>query len=471
MLLLVGGASAQGEYEPTFESLSQHEIPDWFNNAKLGIFIHWGVYSVPGYAPLTGELGEVLAEEGWPYWFAHNPYAEWYYNSMKVEDSDTYNHHIATYGEDVTYFDFVPTFNASVQHWNPAEWAELFAEVGAGYVVLTTKHHDGFLLWNSENPNPFRDGYQAERDIVGELTNAVRDNGMEMGLYYSGGIDWTFSDVTIRDFPDLFAAIPQSQEYADYANAHWRELIDRYQPKILWNDLGYPEVGNPYELFSYFYNTTPDGVINNRFSLALLADPTLEFHYDFTTPEYAQLAEIDPNKWESTRGLGYSFGYNAMDTDVNMLTVDELVDSFVDIVSKNGNLLLNIGPMADGTIPNIQRDRLTGLGGWLDVNGEAIFSTTYWTRAEGMANGDIPVRFTQNADLEVLYAILLTTPEGETITLEGLTLEDGADISILGYDGEVSWAQDGADVVITLSAPLAADYAHTIRITPATAAS
>lgn len=457
------GVMAQ-DYEPTYESLSRHTVPDWFNNAKLGIFIHWGVYSVPGYAPLTGELGEVLATEGWPYWFANNPYAEWYYNSMKVEGSATANYHAVTYGPDTTYFDFVPIFNSKVQHWDPNEWAELFAQAGARYVVLTTKHHDGFLLWPSATPNPFREGYQAERDLVGELTDAVRANGMEMGLYYSGGIDWTFSDVTIRDFPDLFAAIPQSQAYADYANAHWRELIDRYQPRILWNDLGYPQLGEPYNLFAYFYNTIPDGVINNRFSLQLLGDPTFEFHYDFTTPEYAQLEEIEERKWESTRGLGFSFGYNLMDTDENMLSVEELIRSFVDIVSKNGNLLLNIGPMADGTIPNAQRSRLLGLGRWLDVNGEAIFDTTYWERAEGLANGDIEVRFTSKPNEGMLYAILLDTPQGSTITLADVQLDADATVRVLGFEGTVTWEQAGEDLVITLSAPLEPDVAHTVAM-------
>ncbi|GAB4519047.1 MAG: alpha-L-fucosidase [Anaerolineae bacterium] len=453
-------------YEPTYESLSQHQIPDWYDDAKLGIFIHWGAYSVPGWAPLTGELDEVLAENatadgqpGWAYWFAHNPYAEWYSNSMRVEDSDTQNYHIETYGADFAYEDFVPLFNEATQNWNPDEWAELFADVGARYVVLTTKHHDGFLLWPSENPNPFLEDFQSERDLVGELTDAVRDNGMRMGLYYSGGLDWTFEDLTITDFNTLIAAIPQSQEYADYANTHWRELIERYQPSILWNDLGYPQIGEPYQLFAEYYNAIPEGVINNRFGLGLPRD---QFHYDFETPEYAELADIQEQKWESTRGLGYSFGYNMNDSDENLLTVDELVDSFVDIVSKNGNLLLNIGPMADGTIPDVQRSRLEGLGAWLDVNGEAIFDTRPWERAESLANGEVEVRFTQKDD--VLYAVLLSTPAGTDITIEDVTPAEGAVITLLGGEGELEWTQEGDNIVITLPEALAEDHAHTFRI-------
>ncbi|PHM05577.1 alpha-L-fucosidase [Nostoc sp. 'Peltigera malacea cyanobiont' DB3992] len=177
------------QYEPTNESLSKHEVPEWFKDAKLGIFIHWGVYSVPGWAPLTGEQNKVVAEHGWEYWFQHNPYAEWYYNSMKLEGSDTYKYHRATYGKNFTYDDFIPTFNAAITRWNPSQWAKLFSQVGARYVVLTTKHHDGFLLWPSKTTN--QSGRVAARDIVGELTQAVRKQGMRMGLYYSGGIDWS----------------------------------------------------------------------------------------------------------------------------------------------------------------------------------------------------------------------------------------------------------------------------------------
>jgi alpha-L-fucosidase len=163
-------------YQPTTESLSQHEVPDWFKDAKLGIFIHWGVYSVPGWAPLTGELNKVITECGWEYWFQHNPYAEWYFNSMKLQGSDTYNYHRATYGENFTYDDFIPIFNRAIAKWNPDTWAKLFAQIGVRYVVLTTKHHDGFLLWNSKISQSSNNNSErvATRDIVGELTQAIR---------------------------------------------------------------------------------------------------------------------------------------------------------------------------------------------------------------------------------------------------------------------------------------------------------
>ena len=433
---------ASQKYEPTIESLSKHEVPKWFKDAKLGIFIHWGVYSVPGWAPLTGEFNEVVASQGWDYWFKYNPYAEWYYNSMKLEGGDTYNYHRQTYGENFTYDDFIPSFNEAIANWNPSEWARLFSQVGARYVVLTTKHHDGFLLWSSDTVH--KSGNVASRDIVGELTQAVRQEGMRMGLYYSGGIDWSFQDTTVTDFNTLLGAIIQDPVYAEYANNHWRELIDRYQPSILWNDLGYPSPDDTLEVMAYFYNNVPDGVVNDRFDLG----GQFGLPFDFSTPEYSQLQEIEPKKWESTRGLGYSFGYNQNDTDLNLISVNELVDLFVDVVSKNGNLLLNIAPKADGSISELQKERLIGLGNWLNINGEAIFGSRYWTRSSDITFEDIQVRYTTNRNN--LYAVLLDTPTTRKITIPELVLPKNATITMLGVRGRLSWQQDGRNLSVTL---------------------
>lgn len=440
---------ASEKYQPTIESLSEHEVPKWFKDAKLGLFIHWGVYSVPGWAPLNGNFDEVVASQGWDYWFKHNPYAEWYYNSMKLEGGDTYNYHRQIYGESFTYDDFIPSFNEAISptatpnaNWNPLEWAKLFSRVGARYVVLTTKHHDGFLLWPSDTV--YKSGNVASRDIVGELTQAIRQEGMRMGLYYSGGIDWSFQDTTVKDFKTLLGAIIQDPDYAEYANNHWRELIDNYQPSILWNDLGYPSPKDALEIMAYFYNNVPDGVVNDRFDFG----GGFGLPFDFSTPEYSQLQEIEPKKWESTRGFGYSFGYNQNDTDLNMISVDELVDLFVDVVSKNGNLLLNIGPKADGSISQLQKERLLGLGNWLDINGEAIFGSRYWKRSEDVTSEDIQVRYTINRNN--LYAVLLETPTTRKITIPELVLPKNAIITLLGVPGTLSWQQDAQNLSVTL---------------------
>ena len=460
-------------FEPTSESIRGHVVPDWFHDAKLGIFIHWGLYSVPAWAPLTGELGKVIAEQGWARWFAHNPYAEWYMNSMQIEGSPTHQHHVETYGADFAYTDFIPTFNEATARWDPASWADLFRQIGAQYVVLTTKHHDGFLLWPSEHPNPHRQGHMAARtrsaarDLVGELTDAVRARGMRMGLYYSGGIDWTFNPTVIQDIRDIQAAVPQEAEYVEYANSHWRELIARYQPSLMWNDIAYPAAADLNELFAHYYNSVPEGVINDRFSQRFgFSEGEIggDQHKDFRTPEYAVLDDITEDKWEATRGIGYSFGYNQNEGPDHYLGVEELVRSFVDIVSKNGNLLLNVGPMADGTIPDLQRERLLGLGRWLAVNGEAIYGTRPWVTAESRAGDGIPVRFTRRG--ESLYATLLDTPSAGWVEIDGLEAAEGSVVHLLGNKAPLAWEQREAGLAVLLPETLPVSPAHVVKITP-----
>ena len=465
-------------YDPTPESIRQHQAPAWFHDAKLGIFIHWGLYSVPGWAPTTGPLHDVIASVGWRGWFERNPYAEWYMNSLGIAGSATAEYHHEHFGEGFAYEQFAAQFNQNLADWNADAWAGLFERAGARYVVLTTKHHDGFLLWPSRTPNPFRQNYGSERDLVGELTEAVRARAMRMGLYYSGGLDWTFNDQVIADIADLFRCVPQSPEYVAYANAHIRELIERYAPSTLWNDIAYPAAANLPELFADYYNAIPEGAINDRFTQGrlpagpvnpeqLLAEavahgPPAPPHFDFRTPEYAVFDEIKQEKWESCRGLGYSFGYNRNETVGNMLSSAELIHSFVDIVSKNGNLLINVGPTGDGSIPAEQQERLIALGDWLQVNGEAIYGTRPWRRAEGRTTDGIPVRFTQKGD--ALFATLLATPTATRVTLEDLAAPDGASIRLLGHDAPLAWEREGGNLAITLPDGVGEAAAHTIRI-------
>lgn len=175
------------QYEPTVESLRKHSVPDWFQDAKFGVIVHWGLYSVPGWAPLTGNPFKVISKEGWRGWFAKNPYSEWYFNSIRVKNSPSHQHHVDTYGENFPYDNFVSIFNKESRNWDPKDWADLFKKAGARYVIFVAKHHDGFLLWPSEYPNPKKEKYFAERDNIGELAEAVRANGLKMGLYYSAG--------------------------------------------------------------------------------------------------------------------------------------------------------------------------------------------------------------------------------------------------------------------------------------------
>ena len=442
-------------YKPTVASLEKHKVPDWYNNAKLGIFIHWGLYSVPAWAPVKAQMGTMPPKE----FYKYNPYAEWYLNSMRIKGSPTQMHEFVTYGKNFNYYDFAKTFDKEIQKWNPKKMADLFKSVHARYVVLTTKHHDGFLLWPSSILNPYlpRGERHASRDLVGELTKAVRADGMRMGFYYSGGFDWSFKPIVIHDNTTFKEAAPQTEQYANYADAQWEELIHKYKPAILWNDITYPKKGNALKIFADFYNLVPDGVIDNRWNRSV---------YDFTTPEYAKYNKITKKKWEATRGIAYSFGYNQNSGPKQLLTVNQLVDMFVDIVSKNGNLLLDVGPKADGTIPRLQVERLKGLGNWLGYNGEAIFGTRPWVEAEDKTEGNVNIRFTYKKGN--VYAILLEKPKSDEIKIKSLIAKKGTQMSLFEKGGAVKlkWKQHGNDIEVKLPRNLSNSPAYTIKMDP-----
>lgn len=433
-------------YEPTVQSLKKHEVPQWYRDAKLGIFVHWGLYSVPGWAPVNVEN----KTQEWKY----HPYAEWYWNTMKIDGSPTQQYHNKKYGEEFGYYDFVKIFNQKSKQWKPEQWADLFNNVHARYVVLTTKHHDGFLLWPSAFLNPYlpKGKRHAERNIVGELTEAVRDVGLKMGFYYSGGIDWTFKPIVSRSYEVFGQTTPQTPQYANYADFQWMELINKYHPAILWNDITYPKKGDALKIFAHYYNTVPNGVINDRWGRKV---------FDFTTPEYTTMDSITTKKWETTRGIALSFGYNRHSTDQQFLSVNKLVDMFVDIVSKGGNLLLNVGPKANGTIPQAQKKRLKGLGHWLDTNGEAIFGTRPWLVAEGQTVSGIPIRFTFKDGQ--LYAILLEKPDNNTIIIKNIIAAENSELHLLGATQSLQWSNEAEGIKITLPENMENAPAYSIR--------
>ncbi len=455
MLCLATVAATQvqppSRYQATLESLNQHPLPQWYADAKLGIFVHWGLYSVPGWAPLVHPEHDFTA----PDYIKNNPYAEWYLNVMRIDGSPTQAYHREHYGADYDYYNFAPTFDQEIKKWSPDAWAKTFRDAGAKYVVLTTKHHDGFTLWPSATPNPKLpvDRQHATRDIVGELTTAVNQQGLRMGLYYSGGYDWTFVPGPIRTAADYQSVKPQSEAYGKYADAQVRELIQRYRPAVIWNDIDYPKSGHPLELMAEYYNAVPDGVVDDRFGVK---------HSDFKSPEYQVLDKISPTKWEECRGLGRSFGYNRAEGEAETIAPDELIYLLVDIVSKNGNLLLDVGPEADGTIPSVQMKRLEALGAWLKQNGEAIYGTHPWQTAEGKTSEGIPLRFTQSD--AAVYATLLGTPKTPTITLKSTSPKAGTQISLLGEAKPLVWSQHGSDIEVTLPTTLPGQYAYVLKM-------
>jgi alpha-L-fucosidase len=475
-------------FEPHPRSLRRHRVPPWFEDAKLGIFIHWTLAAVPAWAPNAGSLPELIRDH-FADSVALSPYAEWYWMALNLPGSPTARHHAATYG-DAPYEDFRRPFEAMLERWDPAPWAELFAESGARYVVHVTKHHDGYCLWPTRHESPRKPGWHAKVDVVGGLAAAVRARGLRFGVYYSGGLDWAYEPRPIRNLAEMITAVPLSAEYAAYVDAHYRELIERCAPDVLWNDIAYPPGPGLWRLLADYYEALPEGVVNDRFLPAhavfnrlarlpplralvnfaarrIATRPGFTFapppppHRDFRTPEYASFAEIRREKWEATRGIGHSFGHNRNEPEGNFIEPDELVRSFVDIVSKNGNLLLNVGPSAEGEIPEIQASRLRALGAWLRANGAAIYGTRPWTRAEGRTREGIALRFTARRD--ALYAIALGRPPGPTLTLCDV---DAHGAELLGH-GPLDARPDGNDLTVSWPSDVPVQPAYALELTSA----
>jgi hypothetical protein len=254
---------------PERGSLDARPVPDWYTDAKLGIFVHWGLYSIPAFAEPTGGdyttfMRDLTAGKDTR---GRIPYAEWYLNALRVPGSPTARHHQATYGTDFSYFDFQAPFDQGAAKVDFARWAQLFARAGARYVVMVTRHLDGYPLWPTLVANPYMPpGYRSRRDLVGELTGAVRAAGLPMGLYYAGGIDRTFTRRPIRTMADLMGQQALGAGYAGYALAQWTELIDAYRPSVLGNDVGWPAESGPHRVMAHYYNTVADGVVNDRWT-------------------------------------------------------------------------------------------------------------------------------------------------------------------------------------------------------------
>ncbi|MFF2161244.1 alpha-L-fucosidase [Streptomyces sp. NPDC058175] len=431
------------DYEPTDASLSGHQAPYWFHSAKFGIFIHWGVYSVPAWAPVGQQ------------------YAEWYWDQMQDPNNPTYAHHKATYGEDFAYDDFIPMFTA--KKWDPRAWVELFRDAGAQYHVLTSKHHEGFALWDTKLSDRNSVKMGPKRDIIKELFDASRRYAPELhrGLYFSMP-EWFNPDnpwmghaprnpYTLEPVP--YTGYTSGKDYVKGFQApQMLELIHDYDPQLLWCDIG--GVNDSRNVLAEFFNHGKNRpkpyevAVNNRSGIG--------FH-DFTTPEYTTYDNTVVAKWESSRGLDpYSYGYNAETPDDRYMSTEEVVHSLVDIVSKNGNFLLDIGPRADGTIPEIMQTRLRETGHWLKTNGEAVYDTTYWSR---MAQLGEDLRFTVRPN-KAFYIHSLAEP-GATLTVEAaVPVRPGDKVTMLGYDRPLNWRTTGGSFVVDVPAAARAAGEH-----------
>ena len=461
-------------HKPDSASIAQnYRIPDWFRDAKLGIFIHWGVYAVPAFGN------------------------EWYPRNMYLKGSKVYEHHLDTYGEltEFGYKDFIPMFKA--EKFNAEEWLALFKVSGAKYIVPVAEHHDGFSLydskfntWNSVNMGP-------QRDIIRELKEASIKYGLHFGLsshraenawYFNGGLEIP-SDVQDPHYKSLYGEglkapggqTPDCPEGAGFNEnsinnwlKHTYELVDLYEPELFWFDwtVGkYPFRSTFYQFMAYYYNNAVDwdkGVVVNT-----------KFGYG----DNIQVFDIERGKSESARDFPWqtdtsigkkSWGY--IDGEENK-SPNQIIDDLVDIVSKNGNLLLNIGPKADGSITEEQQAVLKEIGKWIEVNGEAIYGTRPWEIAsEGAVAGTSgafsdneeslytaqDIRFTRKG--EKLYAISLAWTEEDVVISSIGNEKTVKEVSMLGSDEALSWDQAPEGLRVSFPEKMPTDYAHALEI-------
>jgi alpha-L-fucosidase len=437
------------DYQATDASLGGHESPYWFDDAKFGIFVHWGVYSVPAWSP-PGEQ-----------------YAEWYWRWMEDPDNAVHAYHARTYGESFAYDDFIPMFTAA--KFDPAAWVRLFQAAGAKYYVLTAKHHEGFALFDSAVSG--RDAVELgpHRDLVKALFDASRRYTPELrnGLYFSLP-EWYNPDGPWMGHGPVNPYTGAAEPYTgyrsgrdfvhDYQAPQLREIVDQYDPDVIWCDIG--GANDSRSVLAEYFNRAKnrpapkDVTVDDRCGI-----PT----HDFTTPEYTTYPDTVVRKWEASRGLDpRSYGYNQATPDELYMTADEVVDTLVDVTSKNGNFLLDIGPRADGSIPDIMRTRLRETGDWLRVNGEAIYGTTYWSRMAAQG----PLRFTVRQN-EAFYVTSLDEPGAQVVVDAPVPVRAGDRVTMLGYGGSLNWAWRNGKLVIDVPAEAraAGRWAWTFKVT------
>jgi len=470
LLITLCPAEAPKRFQATWSSLKNYECPDWFRDAKFGIFIHWGVYSVPAFAN------------------------EWYPRNMYQPKSIEYNHHVETYGkhDQFGYKDFIPQFKA--EKFDAEEWMELFHQAGAKYVVPVAEHHDGFAMyktalsrWNAAEMGP-------KRDVIGELAQAAEKQGIVFGVSSHRIEHWWFmnngrkfnSDVNDPMVADFYGPAREEEETPspEYMN-DWLlrcvELVDKYKPQLFWFDWWIEQPAmEPYRksFAAYYYNKGIEwdkGVVINYKNESFPADAAV---YDI---ERGNSRATKEHPWQTDTSIGKkSWGYISGEENKS---ANELVDVLIDIVSKNGNLLLNIGPQADGAIPTEQQQVLRDIGAWLRVNGEGIYGTRPW-KVSGEGTAELPdesasfneykskgyteedIRFTQKGDL--LYAFVLGVPSRK-IVIRALAAEKGspkiASISLLGSTVQPSWKQTGNALMITPNEQYACEHAVAFKIT------
>ena len=460
---------ATSVYEPTWESLDTHPLPEWYDDAKLGMFIDWGIFSVPGWAP---------REETGPM------YPDWYLFSMYHRPA-TIDYHGENWGEDFERDEFISLFKG--RKYDPKRLVSVAREAGVKYIVLFCKHHDGFCLWDSSYTGRDAANMGPRRDLVEPLVDECRKAGMKFGFYLSleeyeypvidpsGQMrvrlwDGTANINTTVAYDEMIynrrinGKIPVSDYVNDYLFPQAIEFVEKYDPDIYWPDGewgGLPEYYNTREFVSYFYNQAEgrkEVAVNDRFGMG-----TWGQHGDFYISEYASITTDMEHKWEECRSIGQSYGYNREDTEENVLSPEELIHLFINVVARGGNLSLIVNLNEHGELSELQVTRLRALGEWLKVNGEAIYGTGTW---EKFNEDNEQIFYTQKG--KSVYAICLSLPEDE-LELTVPKPPPEVDITMLGVRKKLFWRYENGTLFIDLSdiSPLSlpCKYAWSFKLT------
>ena len=473
----VSKGDADGPFRPDWAALQAYQTPKWYADAKFGIFVHWGLYSIPAFG------------------------GEWYSRNMYIKDSAAYEHHIKTYGPhtEFGYKDFIPQFKAEA--FDASVWAKLFSDAGARYVVPVAEHHDGFSMYDSHLSDYTAVKMGPKRDLLGEISKAVKAQGLHFALSsHRAEHDWFFDEG--RKFPsdvsdpahaglygpaqsriigaggdvDLFGDYTYvSQDWLDDWLARQAELIERYDPELVYFDwwIGQPSFRNTLPKFlAWYYNKAAreggSAIVN--YKLGEFADGA-----GVLDIERGQAPGIRKDVWQTCTSISdKSWGYIENDT---YKSPEQLIHLMADVVSKNGNLLLNVGPHADGRIPDGAKDTLLKMGEWLKINGEAIYGSRPWvtfgegptetasgTFAESKSQPYTSQDFRFTVKDNVLYAIEMTRPAGE-VTITSIRSDYPVkSVRLLGTDAAIAFRQTTEGLSLTLPANAPEQLAYVYRI-------
>jgi alpha-L-fucosidase len=455
-------AKADARYKDDLKNIAaNYQIPEWFRDAKFGIFLHWGIYAVPAYQHE---------------WYPKNMYGEWR------------DWHVASYGADFGYKDFLPSFTAD--EYDPADWVKLFQKAGAKYIVPTAEHHDGFALYDSSFTRWKAPNFGPKRDVIGDLAKETRKAGLKFGLSNHYAENSSFipkradSDTSNPQYADLYNWGGGGDKHWQYWYNRATDVVDKYRPDLMWFDVGLANNRAAQKFLAYYYNRADqaasgpmsEGVVVN--SKHNFADNTIVLDI-----ERAQLADIRKLAWQTDTKVSMDENWCYIEND-RLKKAAAILGVLVDVVSKNGNLLLNIGPTRRGEIPDDYRDLLLDIGKWLKTNGEGIYATRPWgtfgegpTRVTGgrsseyVVFGEKDFRFVRSKDNKTLFITGLKWPDEGSHALVtklgtgSIDLKTLKRMSLLGH-GRVKYAQheDGLNIDLPEKNPNVANYPYVLKL-------